>query len=154
MASEATRSKIFDGITQVVKDLNLPEIKRVYQRLRGDTHANQQYPCIEIRRSDGPDEERPGTAEESETGYSFEVRFKFRSESGPNAKDDRSSAWYEQLAKAFRERNPNRLTRLPGVEGCRRVVITPLSDYEISQNTFQLVTGGVLVKAYVFEPRS
>jgi hypothetical protein len=154
MASPATRTKILRGVYNVLND-SLPafeEIKQVYLRLRDDSHATEQFPCLEVRRSSKPDEERGGTAEEYEVGYAVDVVYKYRSEAGPNAPDERADRWYEKLGDLFRQRNPS-APRLPGLPGCREVKISPLSVLEVQEGTFQLVTGGMTILVYVFEAR-
>lgn len=148
---DAIRTQLLKSVCTAVESLALPEVAQVTIRNRQDDLSVLSYPSVVIRRADGKDIERRGTAEQVEVGYGVEVLYRYRVQAGPEAPVGLGDRWYETLASAFRDRLP----ALPDTEqlSIGEVKIEPLPVLEIHQNVFQLVQGGLVARIYVFQDR-
>ena len=148
---DAIRTQLLASVSKTIEALDLPEVALVVVRNRQDDLAALAYPSVVIRRADGPDIERRGTAEQVEVGYGVEVLYRLRVQAGPEAPVDLPDRWYQALASAFRNRN----APLPDLAhlSIGEVALEPLPVLEIPQEVFQLVQGGLVARIYVFQNR-
>lgn len=148
MANPALRTRIVAAVAAAVDALRLQDVEAVYVRAKGRQGATQTFPCVEVRRADAPDVERPHTLEQDAVGYGVLVLFKFRDQLGPDTlADERADGWFERIAHRLRSE------KLPGLPEVWQVTVEPLPVFDPAKAGYQNVQGGLVARCLSVEPR-